>query len=270
MMIGKPLSRIEGRREGWAGRARYSGDVTVPGMLYGAIVGAPVAAGKIKSIDGAAALQHPGVVRVITRVDMPRFGRVEPPAAVLNLPLQTDDIHHEGEPVAIVFGESIEAAEGGAALVKVSYTLGKILVPGKGRRSQPEMLFPLGQISPKATWPLGSRRPRNACSRPTSSPRDITIRWSPRQRSQSGVATCSRCTTPCKRASTFLFVGAALGIPPENIASCLRIPAVVSAVRAMYGRIRFLQLQSPKSCDVLCDSHIRARRCIRTSAINRG
>jgi xanthine dehydrogenase YagR molybdenum-binding subunit len=94
MSIGKPLSRVEGI-EKVTGRARYSGDVVVPGMLYGAIVGAPVAAGKITSINSELALKHPGVVRVITRADMPRFGKIEPPAAVLNLPLQTDEIRHE-------------------------------------------------------------------------------------------------------------------------------------------------------------------------------
>ena len=82
-------------------------------MLHGVIVGAPVAAGRVLSIDSTAALAHPGVVRVLTRADMPKFGTVASPAAVLNLPLQTDEIRHEGEPVAIVLGETIEAAEAG-------------------------------------------------------------------------------------------------------------------------------------------------------------
>jgi xanthine dehydrogenase YagR molybdenum-binding subunit len=81
MSIGQPLSRIEGRNK-VTGRARYSGDVIVPGMLHAVIVGAPVASGRVTSIDTKAALSHPGVVRVLTRVVMPKFGSIAPPAAV--------------------------------------------------------------------------------------------------------------------------------------------------------------------------------------------
>ena len=61
----------------------------------------------------------PGVVRVLTATDMPRFGQIGPPAAVLNLPMQDDRIRHEGEPVALVLAESIEAAEAACAAVEV-------------------------------------------------------------------------------------------------------------------------------------------------------
>jgi xanthine dehydrogenase YagR molybdenum-binding subunit len=137
MTIGKPTSRVEGRDK-VTGRARYSGDFILPGMLHAVIVGAPIAAGRVLAIDSTAALAHPGVVRVLTRADMPRFGAIAPPAAVLNLPLQTDEIRHEGEPVAIVLGETIEAAERGAALVRVTtQAAAPLIAGGRGKPDQP-------------------------------------------------------------------------------------------------------------------------------------
>lgn len=217
MSIGKPLSRVEGI-EKVTGRARYSGDVVVPGMLYGAIVGAPVAAGKITSINSDLALRHPGVVRVITRADMPRFGKIEPPAAVLNLPLQTDDIRHEGEPVAIVLGESIEAAEGGAALVKVTYTLGEVLIPGKGRREAPELLFPMGGDLSKGNLSAGlanaAQRVKQTYEQPARhhnpmEPSATLAEWRGDKVTMYDSVQAGYNVPPV--------VGAALGIPPENV-----------------------------------------------------
>ncbi len=98
------------------------------------IVGAPVAAGRITGIDAARALALPGVVRVLTRADMPKFGKGPPVIqAVKNLPMQSDEIQHEGEPVAIVLGETIEAAEAGRDAVVVRYDAAKPLVVGAGK-----------------------------------------------------------------------------------------------------------------------------------------
>jgi xanthine dehydrogenase YagR molybdenum-binding subunit len=158
MTIGKPLSRIEGR-EKVTGRARYSGDAIVNGMLHAVIVGAPIASGRVVAIDSKAALAHPGVVRVLTRTDMPRFGKVEPPAAVVNLPLQTDEILHEGEPVAIVLGETIEAAETGAALVRIDAQASPPLIAGtgKGKTAAPPEGMPMGTDFSKGDLAAGLR-----------------------------------------------------------------------------------------------------------------
>ncbi len=44
-----------------------------------------------------------------------------PPLATRFLPMQTDEIVHKCQAVAIVLAESLEAAEAGAAAVRVSY-----------------------------------------------------------------------------------------------------------------------------------------------------
>ena len=136
MSIGSAISRIEGRAK-VTGRAKYAADNTPEGTLHGVIVGAPVAAGRITAIDATKALALPGVVRVLTRADMPKFGKGQTPVqAVKNHPMQSDEIQHEGEAIAIVLGETIEAAEAGREAVVVRYEAAKPLVVGSGKRDK--------------------------------------------------------------------------------------------------------------------------------------
>ena len=83
------------------------------------LVGAPVAAGRLLAVDGAAARALPGVTAVLTATDLPDFGELAPPAAVLTMPFSDDEIRYEGQPVAIVLAESVEAADAGRAAVVV-------------------------------------------------------------------------------------------------------------------------------------------------------
>ena len=53
------------------GRARYSADVHLPGMLYGKVLRSPHAHAVIKSIDAAKALALSGVKAVVTSADLP-------------------------------------------------------------------------------------------------------------------------------------------------------------------------------------------------------
>jgi xanthine dehydrogenase YagR molybdenum-binding subunit len=134
MSVGQPISRVEGPLK-VTGKARYAADNHSPTMLHGVIVGSPYAMGRVRSIQTGAAMRIPGVVRVLTRADMPRFGKVGQPSALTRLPMQTDVIEYEGEPVAIVLAETLEAAEAGARAVKVDIARGAIVAPGKGKVS---------------------------------------------------------------------------------------------------------------------------------------
>jgi xanthine dehydrogenase YagR molybdenum-binding subunit len=136
MSVGKAISRIEGPAK-VRGLAKYAADNTPPGTLHAVFVGAPVASGRLLDLDATAALKLPGVVGVLTAKEMPKLGPIQPPAAVMNLPLQGDDIGHEGEPVAIVLGETIEAAEAGRSAVVVRCERAEPLVLGAGKREPP-------------------------------------------------------------------------------------------------------------------------------------
>ncbi|MBI1984070.1 MAG: xanthine dehydrogenase family protein molybdopterin-binding subunit, partial [Acidobacteria bacterium] len=64
--IGKRISRLDGPAKS-SGRAKYSYDINLPGMLYAKLLGCPYAHAKIVSIDTSAAEKLPGVkvVRVV-------------------------------------------------------------------------------------------------------------------------------------------------------------------------------------------------------------
>ena len=53
------------------GRARYSADIHLPGMLHGKLLRSPHAHARIRSIDCSRALELPGVKSVVTAADMP-------------------------------------------------------------------------------------------------------------------------------------------------------------------------------------------------------
>lgn len=136
MTVGTSRTRVEAPAK-VTGAAKYSADQYPAGTLHATTVGAPVAHGRILAIDMARARQVPGVVRILLAADMPRFGQVRPPAAVLKLPMQDDWIEWEGQAVALVLGETLEAAEEAAALVRVSVEARTPMVPGNGTLEAP-------------------------------------------------------------------------------------------------------------------------------------
>src|ERR1700675_4374780 len=63
--IGSPVERIEDLRF-LRGRGEFVGDLVREGMLHAAILRSPIAHGRIRSLDAAAARAMPGVRAVIT------------------------------------------------------------------------------------------------------------------------------------------------------------------------------------------------------------
>jgi xanthine dehydrogenase YagR molybdenum-binding subunit len=150
--IGEPLARPDGADK-VTGRARYAADYKAADMLHAAYVAAAIPAGRVRAIDPSRALRHAGVVRVLTSVDMPSLkAEISPPAATRFIPLQSDEVRHQGQPVAIVLGETPEAAEGGARQVHVEYERLAFLAPDissslppRATPYDPETGYALGQ-----------------------------------------------------------------------------------------------------------------------------
>jgi 4-hydroxybenzoyl-CoA reductase subunit alpha len=69
-VIGKSVRKIDARDK-VTGRAKYTGDLKMPGMLVGKILRSPHAHARILSIDTSRAEQLPGVLAVITAKDVP-------------------------------------------------------------------------------------------------------------------------------------------------------------------------------------------------------
>src|SRR6476659_9705168 len=112
------------------GRARYSGEIFLPNLAYGAIVGATIASGNVTAIDRSAALAADGVVAVLTHENLPKIpgephllpSLVGGPAPGQSFfPLQGAEIHYYGQPVAIVVADTYERAQYAAWLVATSY-----------------------------------------------------------------------------------------------------------------------------------------------------
>jgi xanthine dehydrogenase YagR molybdenum-binding subunit len=98
--IGKPRPRVEAPLK-VTGRAKYTYDIKLPGMLYGRMIGAAIAAGDIVSVDTSKAEALPGVKAVwVADSRLVRFA---------------------GQDVAAVAAVSPEVAEDAARLVNVTY-----------------------------------------------------------------------------------------------------------------------------------------------------
>ncbi len=128
-----PFTRVEAAAK-VTGSALYAADHHPAGMLYAVLVGAPVAAGRVRGVDTAAAVASPGVVAVLTAAELPDFPELSEPAGVTRMPLTDNQIHYEGQPVAVVIGDSVEAAEAGRALVVVDCERTEPVLLGSGTR----------------------------------------------------------------------------------------------------------------------------------------
>lgn len=100
------------------GRARYTSDTVLPGMLHGVIVRSDRPFARIRSIDPSAAESLPGVEVVVTAADAPgKFGEV-----IKDQPVFAHDVvRYIGEPIAAVAAVSPEVARQAAELIEVDY-----------------------------------------------------------------------------------------------------------------------------------------------------
>ena len=118
--VGQSVERADGRLK-LSGQAEYTGDLRLPGMLYGAVLHSPVAHARIRSIDTSAAQQADGVVVVLTGDDLsdidPYYGHALRDRPVVAL----GKVRFLGEPVAVVAAESQAAADAAVTLIDVEY-----------------------------------------------------------------------------------------------------------------------------------------------------
>ncbi|MDE0214785.1 MAG: hypothetical protein OXN22_11950, partial [Deltaproteobacteria bacterium] len=68
-IVGAPATRGEGEDK-VSGRARYTADMAVPGVLWCKVLRSPIAHGRIARIDAGKALAAPGVRAVVTGADL--------------------------------------------------------------------------------------------------------------------------------------------------------------------------------------------------------
>ncbi len=125
--IGAPVTRVDGPLK-VMGKARFAAEVPLAGLTYAALAHSTIARGRIAELDTGAAEAAPGVVLVMTHRNAPRM---KPPPVFLSAPkaagpsdlpvMQDDEIHWNGQPVAVVLAETQEQADHAASLVRVTY-----------------------------------------------------------------------------------------------------------------------------------------------------
>lgn len=126
--IGMPADRIEGRAK-VTGSARYAADYALKNMAYAAVITSPAAKGRILSIKTDRAMNAPGVVAVLSHLNVPAVpGYQQNPMSAIPIfagtefkPFLDDKVRFAGQPVALVVAESIEQAQYGASLIQIQY-----------------------------------------------------------------------------------------------------------------------------------------------------
>jgi len=124
-LIGQPISRIDGPLK-VSGRANYAAEYWNVGQpLYGFIVGATIGRGHVAAIDTNEAEEAPGVRMVMTHRNAPAQGTPDLSSLwVYSRAYPTlvgSEVHHFGEPVALVVADTWEQARAAARLVQVTY-----------------------------------------------------------------------------------------------------------------------------------------------------
>jgi xanthine dehydrogenase YagR molybdenum-binding subunit len=134
---GQPEPRIEARLK-VTGQASYAADIPLSNMAYGVLVTSDIARGRVRSIDLDAAKATPGVLDIVSYGDMggtenPQFCPLSYSSFVIETPqfgaagytslgpLHDRTIWHDGQIIALVVADTLEAAQEAARKVKAEY-----------------------------------------------------------------------------------------------------------------------------------------------------
>src|SRR4029453_4395614 len=114
--VGHSVPRVDGI-EKVTGKAKFLGDLMIPGMLYGKILRSSYPHARVLSIDTSKAEALPGVVAVLTAADL---GDCVPTYNGRRV-IAANRVRYVGEPVAAVAATDLATAEEAASLLDVQY-----------------------------------------------------------------------------------------------------------------------------------------------------
>jgi 4-hydroxybenzoyl-CoA reductase alpha subunit len=103
------------------GRAKYADDLSLPGMLFGAMLQSPLAHARILNIDTSRARRLPGVKAVVTAEEagLTRYG--VSPARYDETLFCHDKVRYVGDEIAAVAAVDLETALEAVSLIRVDY-----------------------------------------------------------------------------------------------------------------------------------------------------
>ncbi|MFQ5851967.1 MAG: xanthine dehydrogenase family protein molybdopterin-binding subunit [Candidatus Binatia bacterium] len=118
--IGQNLYRVDAQ-EKVTGKAVYTGDLKLPGIIYGKVLRSPVTHARIRRIDAQRAMSVAGVVAVLTRENLqvasPTYGAYVKDQPVVAL----DKVRYVGDIVAAVAATQEQIAEEALNNIEVDY-----------------------------------------------------------------------------------------------------------------------------------------------------
>ena len=139
-VVGKGVNRVDGR-ERVTGAARYTYDISLPGMLSAAVLRSPHAHARIISIDTSHAAQLPGV-RAIVSMENTDIDWYKGTARLFDSTLR-----FIGDDVAAVAADDLDIARDALKLIKVEYeVLPALLTIEEASRPGAPEIHPRGNI----------------------------------------------------------------------------------------------------------------------------
>ena len=120
-LIGTRMRKVDGLAKS-TGRAMYTDDIALPGMLHAKILRSPHPHANILAIDTSEAEAMPGVHAIVTGADMPvMYGII--PWTQDEYALALDRVRHIGDGVAAVAAVDEDTANRALSAIKVEYEL---------------------------------------------------------------------------------------------------------------------------------------------------
>ncbi len=139
--VGQRVPRLDGA-ERVSGRAVYTADVQLPGMLWGKILRSPYPHARIKKIDVQKAEKIPGVWLVLTYENIPKIPFYGGQTFLLD-----KTIRFAGEEVACVIADNEERAEDAREEISVEYEpLPFVLQPEEALNPGAPQIHPAGNL----------------------------------------------------------------------------------------------------------------------------
>ncbi len=129
-VVGRPVPRVDAPDK-VTGKAKYTRDLKLPGMLYGVIVRSPHATARIREVGTSLAEKLPGVRAVYV--------------------LDRTQVRFQGHEVAAVAADTLEHAEDAARAITVEYEPGPFVVTlDQAMREDAPVVMPGGPTAPGA------------------------------------------------------------------------------------------------------------------------
>ena len=127
-VVGKDIKRI-GALDLVLGKAKFSDDILIKGLLHLKIVRSSFPHALIKAIDTEQASKLPGGVRIFTAKDIPGNKRVG--TIIRDQPVLAEDkVRYKGDPIALVAAKTEDAGEEALEHIRIHYEeLEPVLTP---------------------------------------------------------------------------------------------------------------------------------------------